>query len=79
MAPQWYDERGDNSPWIKALAELHQRATREGFLVHHTLSDAQTTHRPSLNGGCGLPKTDRPVRAHFMILDYGRPILGVIT
>jgi hypothetical protein len=27
---QWYDEGADNSPWLDALAELRQRATREG-------------------------------------------------
>jgi hypothetical protein len=26
---KWYDEKADNSPWIEALAELRQRATRE--------------------------------------------------
>jgi hypothetical protein len=29
---KWYDEKGaDNSPWLDALAELRQRATREGI------------------------------------------------
>jgi hypothetical protein len=28
---QWYDEKADNSPWIHALAELRQRATREDY------------------------------------------------
>ena len=32
---QWYDENADNSPWIKALAELRQRATREGHCHQH--------------------------------------------
>ena len=27
---KWYDEKADNSPWLDALAELRQRATREG-------------------------------------------------
>jgi len=27
---KWYDEEATNSAWIKALAELRQRATREG-------------------------------------------------
>ena len=27
---KWYDDKADNSPWIDALAELRQRATREG-------------------------------------------------
>jgi hypothetical protein len=27
---KWYDDKADNPPWIKALTELRQRATREG-------------------------------------------------
>jgi hypothetical protein len=30
-----HDEKADNSPWIKALAELRQRATREGHCFQH--------------------------------------------
>ena len=32
---RWYDEREDHPPWIKALAEVRQRATREGWRYHH--------------------------------------------
>ena len=32
---KWHDERADNSPWINALAELRQRATREGYCFQH--------------------------------------------
>ena len=32
---QRYDESADNSPWINALAELRQRATREGHCYQH--------------------------------------------
>ena len=28
---KWYDEKVDNSPWIDALAELRQRATRDQY------------------------------------------------
>jgi hypothetical protein len=31
----WYDDKADNPPWIKALAELRQRATREGYCYQH--------------------------------------------
>jgi len=32
----WYDgEASNNSPWLKALAELRQRATREGYCYQH--------------------------------------------
>jgi hypothetical protein len=33
---QWYDEKADNAPWIDALAELRQRATREGHCYQHS-------------------------------------------
>jgi hypothetical protein len=33
---KWYDANAaDNSPWIKALAEVRQRATREGYCYQH--------------------------------------------
>ena len=32
---KWYDGKADNSPWIDALAELRQRATREGHCHQH--------------------------------------------
>jgi hypothetical protein len=32
---KWYDEKADNAPWLNALAELRQRATREGHCFQH--------------------------------------------
>ena len=32
---KWYDDKTDNSGWIDALAELRQRATREGHCYQH--------------------------------------------
>ena len=32
---KWYDEKADNSPWINALAEVRQGATREGYCYQH--------------------------------------------
>ena len=32
---EWYDHNAENPPWIKALAEVRHRATREGFCYHH--------------------------------------------
>ena len=32
---KWSDKGADNSPWIKALAELRHRATREGWCYQH--------------------------------------------
>jgi hypothetical protein len=32
---KWYDDKADNSPWIDALAELRQRAAREGHCFQH--------------------------------------------
>ncbi|WP_028346069.1 hypothetical protein [Bradyrhizobium murdochi] len=32
----WYDETAaDNSPWLRALAEVRHRATREGHCYQH--------------------------------------------
>jgi hypothetical protein len=35
MGLQWYDDNADNPSWIKALAELRQHATREGYCYQH--------------------------------------------
>jgi len=35
MQSQWYDDNADNSPWLKALAEVRHRATREGWRYQH--------------------------------------------
>ena len=32
---RWFDESADHSPWIKALAEVRHRATREGWCYPH--------------------------------------------
>ena len=32
---KWYDENDDNPPWVKALAEVRHRATREGWCYPH--------------------------------------------
>ena len=32
---KWHDDKADNSPWLNALAELRQRATREGHCFQH--------------------------------------------
>jgi hypothetical protein len=32
---KWYDDKADNSPWLDALAELRQRAAREGHCFQH--------------------------------------------
>ena len=31
----WFDEKADNPPWIKALAEVRLMATREGYCYQH--------------------------------------------
>ena len=35
MMLQWYDDNNANSPWLKALAEVRIRATREGWCYQH--------------------------------------------
>jgi len=32
---RWYDDTADNPPWIKALADVRHRATREGYCHAH--------------------------------------------
>jgi hypothetical protein len=32
---KWYDDKADNPPWIKALAEVRHLACREGWCFHH--------------------------------------------
>lgn len=32
---KWYDHNADNPPWLKALAEVRDRATREGWCYQH--------------------------------------------
>jgi hypothetical protein len=32
---KWYDENADNPSWVKALAEVRHRATREGWCYPH--------------------------------------------
>jgi hypothetical protein len=33
--PRWYDDVADNPLWIKALADVRHRATREGYCHAH--------------------------------------------
>ena len=33
--PTWYDDKADNPPWIKALAEVRRLAPREGWCYQH--------------------------------------------
>ncbi|MCA1457051.1 hypothetical protein I6F35_28185 [Bradyrhizobium sp. BRP22] len=32
---KWYDEKDDNPPWIKALADVRRQATLEGYCYNH--------------------------------------------
>jgi hypothetical protein len=32
---KWYDEKEEHSPWIRALAEVRLKATREGWCYPH--------------------------------------------
>jgi len=34
-ATRWYDPKTENSPWIKALADVRTLGTREGFCFDH--------------------------------------------
>jgi hypothetical protein len=33
--PNWYADKADSPPWIKALAEVRRLARREGWRYHH--------------------------------------------
>jgi hypothetical protein len=33
--PKWYDDKGDNPPWIRALADVRHMATMEGYCLQH--------------------------------------------
>jgi hypothetical protein len=33
--PTWYDDKADNPPWIKALANVRRMATMEGYCFQH--------------------------------------------
>lgn len=45
---KWYDDNADNSPWIDALAELRQRAAREGHCFQHVQAISQQALRRRL-------------------------------
>ncbi|MEH2480464.1 hypothetical protein V1282_003821 [Nitrobacteraceae bacterium AZCC 2146] len=32
---KWYDNSADNSPFMKALSQVRNLATREGYCYHH--------------------------------------------
>ena len=32
---EWYDDKADNPPWLKALAEVGRLGPREGWCYHH--------------------------------------------
>jgi hypothetical protein len=32
---KWYDEKENHSEWLRALAEVRRRATREGWCYQH--------------------------------------------
>ena len=32
---KWYDDKANNPPWIRALAEVRHRASREGYCFAH--------------------------------------------
>jgi hypothetical protein len=32
---QWFDDKADNPPFLKALDEVRRRATREGYCHQH--------------------------------------------
>jgi hypothetical protein len=69
---KWYDENADNPPWIKALAEVRHRATREGWCYPHVqaiivaidqYAEAKMAHPEECkNGGAGDTAASSPDR-----------------
>jgi len=51
---KYYDDKADNPPWIKALAEVRRRATREGWcnarVALVVLCDSMRTLRTDADG-----------------------------
>jgi hypothetical protein len=48
---QWYDDKADNPPWIKALAEVRRLAPREGWRYHHVQAIIVAIDKPHGIGG----------------------------
>lgn len=34
----WYDDKADNPPWVKVLAEVRRLAVKEGWCYPHVLA-----------------------------------------
>ena len=45
---KWYDEKAHNSPWLDALAELRQRATRESLRSNFIVGRCQCPQKPGV-------------------------------
>jgi hypothetical protein len=52
---KWYDDKADNPPWIKALAEVQRLAPREGWRYQHVqaiiVAIDQSALRPDISRG----------------------------
>ena len=72
--PRRYDEKADNPPWIKAIAEVGLGATLEGYCYHHVqaiivaidqsaeaaLGNREYLNKPHRIRGFGIAPQSRP-------------------
>jgi len=56
---QWCDSGADNPPWINALADLRQRATREGYRLEHAAAAQLCESFKKRRLFCPLPPNKR--------------------
>jgi hypothetical protein len=71
--PKWYDDKGDNPPWIRALADVRHMATMEGYCFQHVQAIIVAIYRPVCGEGSRQPRLlpeqalwhwKRPERSH---------------
>ena len=72
---KWYDHNADNPPWVKALAEVRRRATREGWCYQHVQGDHRLD-RPVCRSGTGQPRLlSEQALWHWRQQERSRPLV----
>lgn len=75
---KWYDDKADNSPWIDALTEVRQRATREGYCYQHvqaiTVAIDQYAEKALGNRDYFLNKPTALASGAVGLCDYAPPV-----
>jgi hypothetical protein len=65
---EWYDEKDDNPPWIKALTEVRRLAPREGWRYHHVQAIIVAIDQYA---EAALGNAQCPARCLARVTDYG--------